>query len=61
MNNFSKGMAVLDAMQPVFCPLTPDWTLALYLILLPVLQLSFGPGVFGSSVYLCTPIPDSEF
>ena len=57
MNNFSKGMAVLDAMQPVFCPLTPDWTLALYLILLPVLQLSFGPGVFGSECLLVYTYP----
>lgn len=57
MSNFSKGTAVLEARQPVFCPLTLDWTLALYFILLPVLQLSFGPGVFGSECLLVYTYP----
>lgn len=39
------------------CPLTPGWTLALDLILLPALQLSFGTDALGSQCLLVYTYP----
>lgn len=53
----SQGDGSFSCCAACSFPMTPDWTLAPYLIFLPVLQLSFGTGVPGFQCWLVYTFP----
>lgn len=57
MNSFSKGMAVLAAVQPVLSH--PGLDSVSYIA--PCITTLLAPACLALCVCLCTPISDSEF